>query len=326
MTDKVLSQDEVDALLKGVASGEIDTEDAKETIVAGVRGYDFTNQERIIRGKMPGLEMINDAFSRSLRGSISNFLMKYIDIAIQNVNTIKYSDFMKTIPMPSSINLFTMKPLKGYALLVLEAPLVFAFIEYFFGGNSGTLHVKSEGRAFTQIEQRVIQKVVDLALRDMAPAWQVVAPIEAEYVSTEINPQFVSIVTPAEIVIKIDIDIEIEDFAGRMFLCIPYSMVEPIKEKLSSGIHGDKFETDHRWSVIMKKVIEETHVNMSVDLGQMIVTFKDLMNFEEGNILNLGKSVSEGLLLKVEGAPKFRCTPGHSRGNQAIKLTEVIEG
>ncbi len=324
MTDKVLSQDEVDALLKGVASGEIDTDEAKDKIISGIKRYDFTSQERIIRGKMPGLEMINDAFSRSLRGSISNFIMKYTDVNIQNVDTIKYSDFMKTIPMPSSINLFTMEPLKGYALLVLEAPLVFAFIELFFGSSSAK-HVKSEGRAFTLIEQRVIQKVVNIALRDMEPAWQVVAPIKPKYASSEINPQFVSIVTPAEVVIKIDIDIEIEDFAGSMFVCIPYSMIEPIKEKLASGIHGDNLETDHRWALVMKEALKETRVKLSVDLGKMELTFRDVMNFEKGNVLNIGKSVVDDLIVTVEGAPKFSGRTGFSKGNQAIKVTGFIE-
>lgn len=324
MTDKILSQDEVDALLKGVASGEIDTEEAKDKIIAGVRSYDFTNQERIVRGKMPGLEMINDGLARLLRSSISTFVMKYTDIGIQNVDTMKYSDFMKTIPMPSSINIFTMEPLKGLALLVLEAPLVFAFIEFFFGGSSAQ-HVKSEGRAFTQIEQRVIQKVVNIALADINAAWQVVAQVTPEYVGSEINPQFVSIVTPAEIVIKIDIDIEIEDFAGKMFLCIPYSMIEPLKEKLYSGIHGDKFEIDHRWAEVLKKSLFETSVNLSVDLGSMEVMVKDIMDFEVGNIINMGKSIDGNLIINVEGVPKFMGKPGVSHGYQSVKLTGFVE-
>ncbi len=324
MTDKILSQDEVDALLKGVASGEIDTEDAKDKIIAGVRSYDFTSQERIIRGKMPGLEMINDGLARLLRSSVSTFVMKYTDIGIQNVDTMKYSDFMKTIPMPSSINIFTMEPLKGLALLVLEAPLVFAFIEFFFGGSSAQ-YVKSEGRAFTQIEQRVIQKVVNMTLADISGAWKVMTEVSPEYVGSEINPQFVSIVTPAEIVIKIDIDIEIEDFTGKMFLCLPYSMIEPLKEKLYSGIHGDKFETDHRWADVLKGFLFETKLNLSVQLGSMEATIKDIMDFEVGNIINLGKSIDSNLIVNVEGVPKYEGKPGVSRGNQSVKLTGFVE-
>jgi len=324
MTDKILSQDEVDALLKGVASGEIDTEDAKEQLMDGVRSYDFTSQERIIRGRMPGLEMANESFARLFRTSISNLIMKFVDISIQNVEIIKFGDFIKTIPVPSSINLFKMEPLKGYSLLVLEAPLVFAFVEFFFGGASAQ-HIKSEGRAFTSIEQRVIQRVVRMALSDLEQSWNGISPIKPEFIGSEINPQFVTIVTPAEIVINVEVLIEIEDFAGRLFFCIPYSMIEPVKEKLSSGIHGDKLETDQRWSRIMTQALRETFVSLSAEIGRLNITFEDIMNFEVGNVLNLGKSATDELILKVEGLPKFRGHPGFSRGNQAIKLTGEID-
>jgi flagellar motor switch protein FliM len=324
MTDKILSQDEVDALLKGVASGDIDTEEARDKIIGGIRTYDFTNQERIIRGRMPGLEIANEGFARLFRGTMSSLVMKFIDISIQAVEIIKFSDFIKTIPVPSSINLFTMAPLKGYSLFVLEAPLVFALIEFFFGGATAK-HIKSEGRAFTAIEQRVIQKIVKLALKDMGTAWSGIAPIQPEYVSSEINPQFVTIVTPVEIVINIEMLIEIEDFAGKIFFCIPYSMIEPVKEKLYSGIHGNKFETDRRWAVVMKEALMETYLNITAEVGSMVLHFKDVMNFEPGTVLNLGKSITDELVVKVENSPKFKGEPGVSRGNQAIKLTRVIE-
>lgn len=324
MTDKILSQDEVDALLKGVASGEIDTEEAREKIIGGVRPYDFTNQERIIRGRMPGLEIANEAFARLFRSSVSTLLMKFIDISIQSVEVIKFGDFIKTIPVPSSINIFKMDPLKGYSLLVFEAPLVFALIEFFFGGSSAK-HIKSEGRAFTPIEQRVIQKVVKLALKDMGAAWSGISHIQPEYISSEINPQFVTIVTPAEIVINVEVLIEIEDFAGKLFFCIPYSMVEPVKEKLYSGIHGDKFETDQRWAHVMRGTLMGMYLNVTVELGSIMVHFKDIMNFEVGTVINLGKSLTEELLVKVEDSPKFMGIPGVSKGNQSVKLTGVID-
>ncbi|RJQ55763.1 MAG: flagellar motor switch protein FliM [Nitrospiraceae bacterium] len=324
MTDKILSQDEVDALLKGVASGEIDTEEARDKIIGGVRTYDFTNQERIIRGRMPGLEIANQNFARLFRSSVSSLLMKFIDISVQTVEVIKFGDFIKTIPVPSSINIFKMDPLRGYSLLVFEAPLVFAIIEFFFGGANAK-NIKSEGRAFTAIEQRVIQKVVKMALKDLGSSWSELCPLQTEYISSEINPQFVTIVTPPEIVISIEVLIEIEDFAGKMLFCIPYAMVEPIKEKLYSGIHGDKFETDKRWAQVMKANLMEMFVNVTVELGSITVNFKDIMNFEKGTVINIGKSVREELLMNVEHSPKFKGTPGISRGNQALKLTGFAE-
>jgi|Deesub1362A_J573_1020465.scaffolds.fasta_scaffold09242_5 flagellar motor switch protein FliM len=324
MTDKILSQEEVDALLKGVESGEIETESAPQKEIEGVRPYDFTSQEKIIRGRMPGLEMANEAFARLFRTSLSNLLMKFIDVSTQGLEIIKFGDFIKTIPVPSSINIFKMNPLKGCALLVVEAPLVFAFVEFFFGG-AGIENVKSEGRAFTQIEGRVIQRIVKIALKDMQESWKGITLMEPELIGMEINPQFVTIVTPAEIVIKIDILVEIENFSGKMFFCIPYSTVEQIKEKLYSGIHGDKLEADQRWTRLLRELIRETYVEISVELAKVNMTFQDVMNFEKGNIINLGKSIDDELVIKVEGVPKFWGTPGISRGNQAVKITRLYE-
>jgi len=324
MTDKVLSQDEVDALLKGVATGDVDTEESADFSPDGLRLYDFTSQDRVIRGRMPGLEKINDAFSNSFRTAISSLIMKYIDVSIENVETIKYSDFIKTIPMPSSINIFTMEPLKGYSMLILEAPLVFAFIEFFFGGASAQ-HVKSEGRAFTSIEQRIIQRVVDIALREIQKAWGSVIDVKPKFYSSEINPQFVSIVSPGELVINIEFNLEIEEFSGKMFFCVPYSMIEPVKDKLFSGVQGDEMVTDQRWTKIMRENLMYTSVDLAAEIGSLQVTFEDLINFEVGNIINIGKSVSDELVVKIEGVPKLKGHAGLSKGNQAVKLTGMVE-
>jgi flagellar motor switch protein FliM len=324
MTDKVLSQDEIDALLKGVAAGDIDTEEAKGKMHSKVRHYDFRKQERIILGKMPGLEMINDAFSRSFRNAVSAFVMKYTEIKIQNINTPIYGDFMNGISMPSSINIFTMSPLKGYALLVLEAPLVFALLEFFFGGSIAQ-DVKTDGRAFTLIEERVIKKVVDIALNEIKKTWSIITSIEPEYIGSEINPQFVSIVTPSETVITVEIDIEIENFTGKMFICIPFSMVEPIKEKLYSGMHGSSFQMDNKWAEVMREALKGAEVNVSAEIGRLIISLKDIMDFEIGSVINIGASVTDELPVKVEGALKFKGRPGIFKGNQAIKLTGVVD-
>lgn len=325
MTEKVLSQDEVDALLKGVASGDIDTEEQpKEEVVGGIELYDFASQERIIRAKMPGLEKLNDAFARMFRSSVAGLVMKYIDVTVESVEILKFGDFVKTIPMPSSINIFSMEPLQGYSLLVFEAPVVFAFIEYFFGGTSAQ-NVKTEGRSFTPIEQRIIQRVLKSALKDIETSWGVMMPVKAEYVNTEINPQFVSIVTPGEIVINMEFNLEIEDFSGKMFFCIPYSMIEPVREKLYSGVHGDRYESDNRWELTMKETLTEAVVELTVEVGKLTITFDDLMNFEVGNIINFGNPVADNLTVMVEGIPKYKAAPGYRRGNKAIKVTGIIE-
>lgn len=321
--NKILSQDEVDALLKGVKSGEIDTETAKNKIVAGVRPYDFTNQERIVRGRMPGLENVNEKFARLLRNSISNLIMKFVNTSVQNTEVTKFSDFMKIIPFPSSITIFKMEPLKGYALLVIEAPLVFAFVEFFFG-SSTTQHIKSEGRAFTSIEQRVIKKITDTLLNDMSSAWNAIEAIKPETVSFEMNPQFVTIVTPSEIVVKIEFSIEIETYTGKFFFCIPYSVLEPIKEKLYSGIQGEKLDADKRWIKKIKEILIDSSIEVSAEIGRTELSFEDLINLEIGSVINLSKSVSDELVVKIEDIPKFMGTPGYSRGSQAIRITKIL--
>jgi flagellar motor switch protein FliM len=320
--NKVLSQDEVDALLRGVSAGEIETE-AKKEPEGGIKAFDLASQERIIRGRMPGLEMANERFVRFFRNSISTAIMKFVDINIQGIEMMKFSEFMKTIPMPSSINMFKMEPLKGYALFVLEAPMVFAFIEYFFGSSSAK-YVKSEGRYFTLIEQRIIRRVVNMALADLAEAWKVIVPIEPEYTGAEMNPQFVTIVTPTEVVVKIEIHIEVEDFTGKCFFCIPYSMVEPIKEKLSSGLTGEKLEADQRWVSRLTEILLDSNVGVVAEIGRVELTVKDLMGLEVGNVITLGKAVSDELLVRVEDVPKFMGLPGVSRGAQAIKISRLL--
>lgn len=324
--DKILSQDEVDALLKGVDAGDIATETYKDAVPDdGYPSYDFTAQERIIRGRMPGLEMANERFSRLFRDSLASVLMRFVDVNVHGVEMVMFSEFMKTVPMPSSINIFKMEPLNGYALFVMEAPMVFALIEYFFGGGA-SLYTKSEGRYFTPIEQRVIRKISGLALRDLGEAWQSLEMIEPEYISLEMNPQFVTIVTPTEGVIKIEIHVDIEEFSGKVFFCIPYSMVEPIKDKLFSGIKGDRLEADIRWVERLKNVLGESVVEVMAEVSEVEITVGDLVNLEIGDIIPLGKAVTDPLLVRVQGVPKFTGDPGFSRGAQAIKLIKTLEG
>jgi len=316
----ILSQDEVDALLKGVQSGDIDTDTAKGKLLAGIRSYDLASQERIVRGRMPGLEIANDRFARFFRNSISTLLMRFIDIGIQNVEIIKFSEFMKVIPFPSIINIFKMDPLKGYALFIMEAPLVFAFVEFFFGSTSAR-HVKSEGRSFTLIEQRIIKKITMLALKDLSAAWEGIVRICPDHVGSEMNPQFVTIVTPSEIVIKIEVLIEIEGWTGKIFICIPYAMIEPVKEKLYSSIQTEAFEVDKMWNPMLRDMLLGFDVEVVAEVGKAKLTVKELMDLKVGNVIILDKSISDDLSFKVEGIPKFTGTPGYRKGSQAIKIT-----
>lgn len=317
----ILSQDEVDALLKGVQSGDVSTE-KQVADSSGVKPYDLASHERIVRGRLPGLEVANERFARFFRNSLSGLMKRFVDINIRASDVVKFGDFMKAIPVPSSINIIKVEPLKGYALIVFEAPLVFAFLEFFFGGSS-VLYTKSEGRSFTAIEQRIIKRLVNTALHDMAEAWNGLAQIKPEHVSSEMNSQFVTIVTPSERVIRVELELEVEGFTGKFFLAIPYSMVEPIKEKLYSGIQGDRMEIDQRWVSRLKDLLLESRVNVSAEIGRFTATFGEIMSLKVGDVITLGTSTTDELVVCVEDVPKFRGVPGNSRGNQALKITRV---
>ncbi|MBF0487848.1 MAG: flagellar motor switch protein FliM [Nitrospirae bacterium] len=317
--NKILSQDEIDALLKGVQSGSVETgSQAQEE--TGVKTYDLANQERIIRGRMPGLEIANERFARFFRNSISTIIQKFVDVNIHGVEMMKFSEFMKTLPLPSSINIFKMEPLKGFSLFVLGAPAVFAFVEYFFGATTAR-NTKSEGRYFTPIEQRIIKKVVAMVLKDLAAAWKGIIAVEPEHVGSEMNPQFVTIVTPTEVIIKVEVHLEVEDFTGKMYFCIPYSVIEPVKEKLYSGIQAEKLEIDQRWVGRLNGILRLSTVDVSVELATAELVIEDILDLRKGDVIPLGKSINEDMVLKVEGIPKFRCVPGQVKGNLAVKIT-----
>jgi len=322
MSNDILSQDEIDSLLRGVQSGDVGSgKDASSS--SGDRSFDFRSQERIIRGRMPGLEIANERFARAFRNSISSVLRRFVDVNIQSINMMKFGEFMKTMPLPSNINIFRMKPLKGLALFVIEAPMVFALVECFFGGST-VKYVKAEGRYFTPIEQKIIQKILGFALSDMAASWQGIAMIAPEYVSNEINPQFVTIVQAPEIVIKVEVHVEIENFTGKMYFCIPYSVVEPVKEKLCSGIQGDKFEVDERWVEGLRKRLSESSVEVVAEAGSVHIPIGDIMNLEVGNVIHLGIRTESEFVVKVEGVPKFRGVPGCRKGSRAVKITGIL--
>ncbi len=319
---EILSQDEVDALLKGMKEGEVDTE--PQAAPEGIHPYDLTSQERIIRGRMPGLESINERFARLLRVSMSNFMSKFIDVSVQGVTLMKFGEFMRNVPLPSSINMFRIHPLKGFALLILEAPLVFTIVEYFFGG-SNTSFVKAEGRSFTAVEQRLINKVLSIALEELQNAWEGILKVKTELAGSETNPQFVNIITPTDVIIKVEFHIEMETFTGKLFLGIPYSLIEPIKEKLYSGITSDSVNVDNRWVSKLIDLLNASYVNTTVEIDTTELRVEEILKLQVGDVITLGKSVGDEFVVKIEGVPKFYCQPGIHKGSQAVRITRPVE-
>ncbi len=319
----ILSQEEVDSLLQGVSGGEVETETDLPVEAAGVVKYDFASQDRTVRGRMPTLEVINERFARSFRTSLSSALRKVADVNIASTDVIKFGEFSRSLPVPTSIHVFRMEPLRGYGMFVIESRLVYSLVDSFLGGI-GTSDVKIEGRDFSPIENKMIKKVIMMCLRDYESAWEHVHKVKMAFVRSEINPQFAAIVPPNDVVIVIRFDIELEQTSGNIVMCIPYSTIEPVRTKLSAGFQSDQLEVDVAWKRRLQKRIEEATVNVIARLGTAEVTGRELLELKVGDVINLKENIRDTLLVAVGEAPKFQGFAGVLKGNRAVKIEEKI--
>ncbi len=322
--EKILSQDEIDALLKGVVSGEVETQAEEEGQAAGgVKQYDLFNQERIVRGRMPTLELITDRFTRHQSLSWSMLLNTKVEFNIIGTQIMKFGAFLKTVPIPSSLNVFRMDPLRGNGLFVLNAFLVYLCVDYFYGGK-GQTHVKPEGRDFTPIQFRIIKKLVLLAFEDLDKAWRAALTVKTELVRSEVNPQFAMVVSASEIVFVTTLQVQFGEITSDFFIVYPYSMIEPIKEKLYSGIVSDQVEQDGSWAIRFHEKVQECSLGITVRLGTATVKVRDVLDFAPGDLILLDQRPGDPLDCFVEGYLKFQGSPGVSKGNHACRIEKVV--
>jgi flagellar motor switch protein FliM len=317
--EEFMSQEEVDALLKGV-TGEVDTV-VDETTAAGVRPYNIATQERIVRGRMPGLEIINDRFARLLRIGIFNFMRRSAEISVGPVKVQKYSEFTRNLPIPTNLNLVHVKPLRGTSLFVLDPNLVFFVVDNLFGGD-GRFHTRVEGREFTQTEQRIISKLLHLVFEHYTTSWKSVKPLTFEYMRSEMHTQFANVATPNEIVIVTQFSIEFGSTGGTLHICMPYSMIEPIRDVLSSPIQGEALEVDRRWVRVLSQQVQAAEVELTVDLADIRSNFDKLLNLKVGDVLPI--EIPEQVVAKVDGVPVMECGYGMFNGQYALRVQKMI--
>ncbi len=316
----LLSQDEIDALLHGVDSGAVDTEDDAE-FDGTARPYDFASQDRIVRGRLPTLEMVNERFARLFRISLFNMLRRTAEISVGGVQMMKFSEYVHSLFVPTSLNLVKVRPLRGTALCVLDPKLVFIIVDNFFGGD-GRYHTKIEGREFTPTERRVISLILENAFENLVEAWSPVLDIKFEFMNMEVNPQFANIVSPTEVVVVNSFHIELEGGGGDFHFTMPYSMVEPIRELLDAGVQSDRSEVDERWSIALREEIKTAPVELRAVLTEITMSLRDLMKLDAGDVIPIDPPESATLL--SNDIPVFRGQFGVSRGNMAVKIREPI--
>lgn len=322
--EKILSQDEVDALLRGVTDGEVETEAPEsEEPVDGPVPYDLGNQEWVIRGRMPTLDVIHQQFSRLFRLALSEILRKTVEVTITNQSVMKFGEFTKRLPVPAYLQIISMEPLRGTAMVATDAATVYLLVDHFFGG-AGQTHVKPEGQDFTLIEQRVMRKVMAMGLNDLQKAWEPVQKVTINAVRAEMNPQLASIVLPADVVIVVTLGIELGNSVGDLHLCLPYAMLEPIRERLQVSFQSDFYEVDHGWVKRFSNRIKDAPITISVKLGEAELSVDEFMHFAPGHVILLNQSTTQPLIATVEGIPKFSGFPGTTKGMQSFQIQDIL--
>ncbi|MEE8320237.1 MAG: flagellar motor switch protein FliM [Gammaproteobacteria bacterium] len=321
MSNEILSQDEIDALLTGVDSGDVETDTDESSEGGEVRSYDFNSQDRIIRGRLPTLEMINERFARNLRIGLFNFLHRSPNISVSGVQMIKFGDYIHTLFMPSNLNLVKILPLRGTALIVMNPTLVYTVVDNYFGGD-GRFHTKIEGRDFTQTEMKVIQNLLQLVFKVLQEAWSPVLKVNFEYITSEVNPHFANIVSPSEVVVISTIHIELDNGGGDLHVTMPYSMIEPIRDQLDAGVQSDTSDSDDRWIRSLREEIENAPIIVSSTLTKTEITLRELKGLKAGDVIPV--DIPETVAATVDGVPVFRGQLGISRGNNALKVTGMI--
>ena len=320
----ILSQDEVDSLLDGITEGKVETETDVSEGVPSVEVYDFSMPAGPVHLRLPALGIINERLVGLLRTNLQVASRSVIDVNLTSTETVKFSDFYLSLPMPSSLNIFSNEPLRGFSLLVLEGPLVFSFVDSLFGGT-GVSHVKLEGRLFTKIETKIVEKIVKIILKDLQKAWSDVYEINAVFIRSEMDPQFVGIGTPDDLIIVNKFEVQLENGNGFITICIPYSSIKPIKEKLKNKFRSEKMNVDPRWQRYIMQKLQETTVELSCTMGMAKINGSELLSMKVDDVIMLDQKSGNSVIVNVENIPKFRGYPGACNKKKAVKIIDRLE-
>lgn len=315
----LLSQDEIDALLHGVDDGLVQTDNAAEP--GSVKSYDLTSQDRIVRGRMPTLEMINERFARYTRISMFNMLRRSADVAVGGVQVMKFGEYVHSLYVPTSLNLVKIKPLRGTALFILDAKLVFKLVDNFFGGDGR--HAKIEGREFTPTELRVVRMVLEQAFVDLKEAWQAIMEVNFEYINSEVNPAMANIVGPSEAVVVSTFHIELDGGGGDLHVTMPYSMIEPVREMLDAGFQSDLDDQDERWVNALRQDVLDVDVPIGATVARRQLRLRDILHMQPGDVIPV--ELPDEMIMRANGVPAFKVKMGSHRGNLALQVIEPIE-
>lgn len=322
----VLSQEEIDALLGGISAGAIETPAASFADTADVAhaSFDFADQDRFLRSRLPTLETIHDRFARLLRLNFSTSLRRAVEIQICSQTVCSFGDFTRSLEKPSSLHTLRLTPLKGMGMLVLPARLILTLVDLMFGGNGQPYAVTAE-RDFTMIEARVVSKVCDDICRTYTESWSSVHPLQVAQAGSETNVQFINIAQPSDPVNVVDLDVMIEGNRSALSICIPYATIEPIKDILKGSYIDEDLERDPHAGTRLRGSLIEANVEVKGVLGTSTITGRDLLAMKVGDIIQLNEDYEHPVEMLVQGVRKFWGVVGAHKSARALQITGFEE-
>ncbi len=321
--EKILSQSEVDALLNAVRDGDVGTE-SKAGTGANLQAYDFTKQRKLVRARMPGLKIVFDRFQRAYRQTLSSLVRKVVVVEYLQTEYLRYSEWISTLPNPSCMNILRLSPLIGQSVLLIEPNFVFTLIDNIFGGGKVNQGRKKEGD-FTSIEMKMIHKLTQYFTTDLEKAWSTLYELDFEYVRTDTNPEYVSIMAPSDVVVVTDFGINFEETASKMQLAIPLFALDPIKQLLSDHTYVEQTQPNPNWRIWLGQNLRGSKISLEAQLGETTVTMDQVLKLNKGDTIQLQRYTSEPLPLEVEGIHKFDVRLGVSCGQKAVQIERVLE-
>ncbi len=322
MSESFLSQEEVDALLEGV-TGESQQADEPVALKGEVRPYDISSQERIVRGRMPTMEIVNERFARNLRLGLFNLIRRTPEVSIGSIAVQRYGAFLRELAVPTNFNIMAVRPLRGNCLIVCEPTLIFGVIDTLYGGT-GKFQTRIEGRDFSATEHRVIGRLVKVIAEEYKKAWKGIYPLDLEFQRSEMQPQFANVATPSEVVICTSFQLEIGEITGAVHFCMPYATLEPIRDVLYSSTQGDSMEVDRRWVNVLTEEIQAVEITMVAELARTRTTVEQLLAMKPGDFIELDRSPR--IQATVDGVPMFECQYGTHNAKYAIRIDKSLRG
>ncbi|SHJ58691.1 flagellar motor switch protein FliM [Anaerobranca californiensis DSM 14826] len=320
---EVLSQSEIDALLSALSSGEIDVEEVKkEEIKAKIRVYDFRRPNKFSKDQTRTLQMIHENFARLITSYLSSNLRSIVQVSVASVDQTTYEEFIRSVPNPTIINLFSINSGEGQALLEINPSIAYTIIDRLLGGPGKTI---KDSRPLSEIEQRIIKLVTDKILTILNEAWLNVTNLKAKTAKIETNPQFLQIVSPNETVAVIVFKVILGESEGFMNICIPYISIETMIDKLNAHFWFSQSTNnipENQSNV--EAGLKKTYLPIAVELGKTTITIKDLLELQVGDVITLDQLTTEPLIVKVQDKVKFLATVGLLRNKLAVQITETI--